>query len=156
MFSKQSDNILISTKLHHGLTSDHTAVLCKLDVSVPVQTPETFSYKPTTLPRFSLAQHVNSSFKSSTPSSAKTILHLFLQRLSLTIFSPLWTMTTSLFFFCWIFLQLLTLFTIKSNSPLRPELCFFFFFFFFFLHSVYCTQVVSVIPLRQISVHFSQ
>ena len=45
MFSKQSDNILISTKLHHGLTSDHTAILCKLDVSVPVQKPETFSYR---------------------------------------------------------------------------------------------------------------
>ena len=35
-FSKQSDDILISTKLHHGLTSDHTAILCKFDVSVPV------------------------------------------------------------------------------------------------------------------------
>ena len=48
MFSKQSDNILISTKLHHGLTSDHTAILCKLDqvdVSIPVQKPETFSYR---------------------------------------------------------------------------------------------------------------
>ena len=43
VFSKQSDNILISTKLHHGLTSDHTAILCKLDISVPVQKPETFS-----------------------------------------------------------------------------------------------------------------
>ena len=41
VFSKQSDNILISTKLHHGLTSDHTAILCKLDVSVPLQKPET-------------------------------------------------------------------------------------------------------------------
>ena len=45
VFSKQSDNIFISTKLHHGLTSDHTAILCKLDVSVPVQKPETFSYR---------------------------------------------------------------------------------------------------------------
>ena len=36
VFSKQSDNIFISTKLHHGLTSDHTAILCKRDVSVPV------------------------------------------------------------------------------------------------------------------------
>ena len=45
VFSKQSDNIVISTKLHHGLTSDHTAILCKLDVSVPVQKPETFSYR---------------------------------------------------------------------------------------------------------------
>ena len=44
VFSKQSNNILISTKLHHGLTSDHTAILCKLDVAVPVQKPETFSY----------------------------------------------------------------------------------------------------------------
>ena len=44
VFSKQSDSILISTKLHHGLTSDHTAILCKLDVSVPVQKPDTFSY----------------------------------------------------------------------------------------------------------------
>ena len=44
VFSKQNDNILISTKLHHGLTSDHTAILCKLDVSVPVQKPEAFSY----------------------------------------------------------------------------------------------------------------
>ena len=42
VFSKQSDNILISTKLHHGLTtaghaylSDHIAILCKLDLSVP-------------------------------------------------------------------------------------------------------------------------
>ena len=35
-FSKQSGNILISTKLHHGLTSDSTAILCKLYVSVPV------------------------------------------------------------------------------------------------------------------------
>ena len=35
VFSKQIDNILTSTKLHHGLTSDHTAILCKLDVSVP-------------------------------------------------------------------------------------------------------------------------
>ena len=45
MFSKQSDNILTSTKLHHGLTSDHTAILCKLDVSVPVQKPKTFLYR---------------------------------------------------------------------------------------------------------------
>ena len=45
VFSKQSDNILISTKLHHGLTPDHTAILCKLDVYVPVQRPETFSYQ---------------------------------------------------------------------------------------------------------------
>ena len=45
VFSKQSDNILTSTKLHHGLTSDHTAILSKLDVSVPVQKPETFSYR---------------------------------------------------------------------------------------------------------------
>jgi len=45
VFSKQSDNILISTTLHHGLTSDHTAILCKLDVSVPVQKPKTFSYR---------------------------------------------------------------------------------------------------------------
>ena len=45
VFSKQGDNILVSTKLHHGLTSDHTAILCKLDVSVPVQKPETFSYR---------------------------------------------------------------------------------------------------------------
>ena len=44
MFSKRSDNILTSTKLHHRLTSDHTAILCKLDVSVPLQKPETFSY----------------------------------------------------------------------------------------------------------------
>ena len=43
VFSKQSDNMLISTKLHHGLTSDHTSILCKLDVSVPVQKPDTFS-----------------------------------------------------------------------------------------------------------------
>ena len=34
------------------------------------------------------------------------------------------------------------------NSPLPPELCFW--------HSVYYTPVVSLIPLRQISVHFSQ
>ena len=45
VFSKQSDSILISTKPHHGLTSDHTAILCKLDISVPVQKPETFSYR---------------------------------------------------------------------------------------------------------------
>ena len=45
VFSKQSDNILISTKLYHGLTSDHTAILCKLAVSVPIQKPETFSYR---------------------------------------------------------------------------------------------------------------
>ena len=45
VFSNQSDNILISTKLHNGLTSDYTAILCKLDVSVPVQKPETFSYR---------------------------------------------------------------------------------------------------------------
>ena len=42
--STQSNSILIFTKLHHGLTSDHTAILCKLDVSVPVQKPDTFSY----------------------------------------------------------------------------------------------------------------
>ena len=42
VFSKQSNNILISTKLFHGLTSDHTAILCKLAVSVPEQKPETF------------------------------------------------------------------------------------------------------------------
>ena len=46
VFSKQSDNILISTKLHHGLTSDHTAILCKRDVSVPVQKPQTFVPMP--------------------------------------------------------------------------------------------------------------
>ena len=34
------------------------------------------------------------------------------------------------------------------NSPLPPELCFW--------HSVCCTPVVSLLPLRQISVHFSQ
>ena len=45
VFSKQSDNILTSTKLHHGLTSDHTAILCKLDVSVPAHKPETFLYR---------------------------------------------------------------------------------------------------------------
>ena len=44
VFSKQSDNILISAKLHHGLTSDHTAILCKRVVSVPVQKSETFPY----------------------------------------------------------------------------------------------------------------
>ena len=44
VFSKQSDNILISKKLHHRLTSDHTVILCKLDVSVPIQKMETFSY----------------------------------------------------------------------------------------------------------------
>ena len=44
VFSKQSNNILISTNIHHELTSDYTAVMCKLDVSVPVQ-PETFSYR---------------------------------------------------------------------------------------------------------------
>ena len=38
--------------------------------------------------------------------------------------------------------------TWPPNSPLPPELCFW--------HSVYCTPVVSVIPLRQVSVHFSQ
>ena len=45
VLSKQSDNILLSTKLHHGLTFDHTAILCKLDVSVPLQEPETFQYR---------------------------------------------------------------------------------------------------------------
>ena len=46
VFSKQSGHILISTKLHHGLTSDHKAILCKLEVvSVPVQKPETCSYR---------------------------------------------------------------------------------------------------------------
>ena len=45
VLSKQSDNVLLSTKLHHGLTSDHTAILCKLDVSVSLQEPETFQYR---------------------------------------------------------------------------------------------------------------
>ena len=45
VFFKQSDNILMSTKLRHGLISDHTVILCKLNVSVPVQKPETFSYR---------------------------------------------------------------------------------------------------------------
>ena len=45
VFSKQSGNILISTKLRHGLTSDHTAILCRFDVSVPLQKSETFSYR---------------------------------------------------------------------------------------------------------------
>ena len=45
VLSKQSDNILISTKLYHGLTSDHTAILRKPDVSLPVQKPKTFSYR---------------------------------------------------------------------------------------------------------------
>ena len=45
VLSKQSDNVLLSTKLHHGLTSDHTAILCKLEVSVPLQKPETFLYR---------------------------------------------------------------------------------------------------------------
>ena len=45
VFSKQSYNIFISAKLHHGLASDHTAILCKLDISVPVQKPRTFSYR---------------------------------------------------------------------------------------------------------------
>ena len=39
-----------------------------------------------TLLRFGLAQPVNSSFKTSTPSSAKADLHLFLQHLTLTTF----------------------------------------------------------------------
>ena len=43
-FSKQNDNIFICINLHHGLTSDHTAILCKFDVSVPVQKSETFPY----------------------------------------------------------------------------------------------------------------
>ena len=34
------------------------------------------------------------------------------------------------------------------NSPLLPKLCFW--------HSVYCTSMVLIIPLRQISIHFSQ
>ena len=46
VFSKQGDNSLISTKLHHGLTSDHTAILCKLDVSVPVQSSKYFVPMP--------------------------------------------------------------------------------------------------------------
>ena len=33
VFSKQSDNILISTKLHHGLIFDHTAILWHAYVS---------------------------------------------------------------------------------------------------------------------------
>ena len=45
VLSKESDNILLSTKLHHGLASDHTAILCKLDISVPLQEPETFLYR---------------------------------------------------------------------------------------------------------------
>ena len=45
VFSKQRDSIPISTELHHRLTSDHTAILCKLDVSVPLQKPETFLYQ---------------------------------------------------------------------------------------------------------------
>ena len=53
---------------------------------------------------------------------------------------------TSLFFFYWIFLQLLTLLTTKFSS--LAELCFW--------HSVYCIPMVSVISLRQISIHFSQ
>ena len=40
----------------------------------------------TTLLRFNLAQPVNSSFKTSTPSSAKADIHLFLQHLTLTTF----------------------------------------------------------------------
>ena len=42
VLSKQSGNILLSTKLHHGLTSDHTAILSKL---VPLQEPETSQYR---------------------------------------------------------------------------------------------------------------
>ena len=40
VFSKRSDNILISTKLHHA-----GAILCKFDVSVSVQKTETFSHR---------------------------------------------------------------------------------------------------------------
>ena len=36
----------------------------------------------------------------------------------------------------------------SGNSRVPPELCFW--------HSVYCAPVVSLIPLRQVSVHFSQ
>ena len=45
VLSNQSDNIPLSTKVHHGLTPDHTTILCKLDVSVPLQRPETFHYR---------------------------------------------------------------------------------------------------------------
>ena len=40
VLSRHYDNILLSTKLHHGLSSDHTAILCKLDVSVPSPKPK--------------------------------------------------------------------------------------------------------------------
>ena len=60
VFSMQSDNILISTKLYHGLTSDHTAILCKLDVSVPVQNLNLFrtdtSKRLTPAPQKSVSQ----------------------------------------------------------------------------------------------------
>ena len=62
------------------------------------------------------------------------------------IFSPLWTMTTFPFFFCWIFLQLLTLLTTKFSSPAWTL-----FWVFSLLH-----LMVSVLSLRQILVHFSQ
>ena len=39
LFSKQSDNTLFSTKLHHGLTSDHTTILCKLMYLYPYKNP---------------------------------------------------------------------------------------------------------------------
>ena len=45
VLSMQSDNILLSTKLHNGPTSDRTAVLCKCDASVPLQEPETCTYR---------------------------------------------------------------------------------------------------------------
>ena len=54
VFSKQSDNIFTSTKLHHGLTSDHTAILCKLDLSELSHTDASKRLIPAPLNKISL------------------------------------------------------------------------------------------------------
>ena len=46
MLSKQSNNILLSTKLHYGFTSDHTAILCKLDIYIYIYQYPCKSLKP--------------------------------------------------------------------------------------------------------------
>ena len=117
VFYKSSDNIYLSTVLHHELTSDHTSVLCKFDISKPPPEANIIQYRclsktnplsfkqdlsdlvdppkrRITLLRFCPAQLVNNYSKTSTPSSVNALPRPFLQSLTTCKLSFLSTLLT--------------------------------------------------------------
>ena len=106
------------------------------------------SFAPVASTNFSpISKKTTSAIPFSQPIEQDTALRPFCYVLW-TIFFPLWTMTTFLFFFCSV--DLSAAFHTIDHQILLSRLN------SVFWHSVYCTPMVSLIPLRQISVHFSQ